>query len=351
MRGRVEAGHSGGGNAYGYQVVRRIDANGQPVTGEREIDPAQAAIVTRIFQAYADGQSPKRIALDLNAASIPGPRGGAWSSSTIKGNRGRGTGILNNTLYVGQLSWNRLAYAKDPETGRRRSRLRNAQEQVITEVPHLRIVDEALWAAARTRQAGLDQRNATPEAGDTVAASSAPETPRPFWSKQRPRYLFSGLMQCGVCGGGFSKISALHFGCSTARNKGETVCGNLRTIRRDVLEQRALQTLRTRLMDPELYQAFAAAFVVEWNSLQGNASADRAAQESELKQVCQQIERLVDALVNGTLAAAAVAQLRRFEIEVLGDVAAMIRLGRRWPGMGRSNARRRRDPVWIRRRI
>ena len=65
----------------------------------------------------------------------------------------------------------------------------------------------------------------------------------------------------------------------------------------------------------------------------------------------RQLERLGDALVNGTLAAAAVAQLRRFEIEVLGDVAAMIRLGRRWPGMGRSNARRRRDPVWIRRRI
>ena len=53
LRGRVEAGRSGGGNAYGYSVVRRLDPSGQPVTGERQIDAAQAAIVDRIFQAYA----------------------------------------------------------------------------------------------------------------------------------------------------------------------------------------------------------------------------------------------------------------------------------------------------------
>jgi hypothetical protein len=46
-----------------------------------------------------------------------------------------------------------------------------------------------------------------------------------------------------VRGGGLSKISALHFGCSTARNKGETACGNQRVIRRDVLEQRSMRTL------------------------------------------------------------------------------------------------------------
>jgi site-specific DNA recombinase len=42
------------------------------------------------------------------------------------------------------------------------------------------------------------------------------------WEREirRASYLFSGLMRCGVCGGGFSKISAAHFGCSTARNKG-----------------------------------------------------------------------------------------------------------------------------------
>ena len=96
LRGRVEAGRSGGGNAYGYAVIRRMGGDGQPSTGERQIDPAQAAVVTRIFRVYADGRSPRRIAFDLNDGSIPGPRGGAWAPSTINGNGARGTGILNN---------------------------------------------------------------------------------------------------------------------------------------------------------------------------------------------------------------------------------------------------------------
>ncbi|WP_171034290.1 zinc ribbon domain-containing protein [Lichenicoccus roseus] len=146
---------------------------------------------------------------------------------------------------------------------------------------------------------------------DTASASAA--SPRPYWSKQRPRYLFSGLMQCGMCGGGFSKISALHFGCSTARNKGPMACGNLRTIRRDELEDRALEALRCRLMEPALYKQFAEAFVAEWNRAQGDASANRAAKEAELQQIRQQIERLVDAIVNGTPAAAVSARLQQAE--------------------------------------
>jgi hypothetical protein len=54
---------------------------------------------------------------DLNARRIPAPRVGAWSASTLNGHRRRGTGILNNEMFVGRLVWNRLSYVKDPETG------------------------------------------------------------------------------------------------------------------------------------------------------------------------------------------------------------------------------------------
>ena len=40
----------------------------------------------------------------------------------MNGNRARGTGILNNELYVGRIVWNRPTYMKDPDTGCRRSR-------------------------------------------------------------------------------------------------------------------------------------------------------------------------------------------------------------------------------------
>ncbi|MGH9385811.1 MAG: recombinase family protein [Vicinamibacterales bacterium] len=55
-----------------------------------------------------DGVSPMQIAKNLNRAGVPGPFGGPWSPSTIYGNAKRGTGILNNELYIGRLIWNRL---------------------------------------------------------------------------------------------------------------------------------------------------------------------------------------------------------------------------------------------------
>ena len=72
LRGRVEAGRSGGGNSYGYDVVRRLSADGAPVTGERSVNAGEAAIVARILGDYAGGLSPKAIASRLNREGIAG---------------------------------------------------------------------------------------------------------------------------------------------------------------------------------------------------------------------------------------------------------------------------------------
>ena len=146
LRGRVEAGKSGGGNSYGYDVVQRIGEDGEPVRGERRINEAQAAIVRRIFAEYAAGNSPQAIAQAAEQGGRAGPvaarRGGrARSTATAS----RGTGILNNELYIGRLVWNRLRYIKDPETGKRVSRLNPEAEWIVKDVPELRIIDQALW--------------------------------------------------------------------------------------------------------------------------------------------------------------------------------------------------------------
>jgi DNA invertase Pin-like site-specific DNA recombinase len=104
LRGRVEAGQSGGGNAYGYDIVRGYDANCEPVRGGRTINAPEAEIVCEIFSRYTAGEAPRRIVFDLNARRVVAPRGGAWSASTLNGNRARGTGILNNEMYVGASS-------------------------------------------------------------------------------------------------------------------------------------------------------------------------------------------------------------------------------------------------------
>jgi hypothetical protein len=74
-----------------------------------EIEPSEATVVERIFREFIAGVSPKQIAKTLNGEGVPGPFGGAWSPSTIYGNSKRGTGILNNELYVGRLVWNAFA--------------------------------------------------------------------------------------------------------------------------------------------------------------------------------------------------------------------------------------------------
>ncbi len=296
MRGRVEAGKSGGGITYGYDMVRGFNADGSPITGERMINPAEAAVVRRIFEQYGAGLPPKKIALSLNATGIAAPRGGAWTGSTINGNRARGTGILNNEMYVGRLVWNRLTYMKDPETGRRRSRARTDRELVTTDVSDLRIVPQELWDAAKARQARLDAAAVAALPEKSVAQAPSPQ----FWKQQRPRFLFSGLMRCGACGSGFTKISLNHFGCAGARLKGPTTCTVLRTIRKDVLEETVMGALRQRMMAPEIYHVFAQEFTAEWNRLQAEASGDQASKQAELDRVRQQLERLVDAIANGT---------------------------------------------------
>jgi DNA invertase Pin-like site-specific DNA recombinase len=171
LRGRVEDGKSAGGLSYGYRVVKTLNA-GTVTTGERIIDPEQAAVVERIFRDFVAGVSPKQIAKHLNREGIAGPFGGAWSPSTIHGNGKRGTGILNNELYVGRLVWNRVRYLNNPDTGKRVSRLNPTSEWMSKDVPELRILPDDLWTAAKSRQ---QQTRHTMKTAGALGATKRPQ--------------------------------------------------------------------------------------------------------------------------------------------------------------------------------
>ena len=98
QRGRVVAVKIPGGNSYGYTIVRRLLADGSVTTSERKLEPKQGAAVRRIFQMYADGMAPRKVAATLNTEGIPSPRSGLWNASAINGSRQRRNGILNNEL-------------------------------------------------------------------------------------------------------------------------------------------------------------------------------------------------------------------------------------------------------------
>jgi site-specific DNA recombinase len=286
LRGRVEAGLSGGGNSYGYDVVRRLGADGVPVTGERVINKDEAEIIRRIFCEFADGLSPKAIARRLNDDHVPGPRGVHWRDTAIRGHRTRGTGLLNNELYVGRLIWNRLRYLKDPETGRRVSRLNPPEAWTLTEVPEMRIVDNDLWRRVKLRQGEID---ASPRATAIKATR--------FWERRRARHLLTGLLCCGACGGGFAAVGRDYLACSAATKLG--VCSQRKSIKRGVLEGAVLQLLHDRLMQPAAVAEFVAAYTAETNANRGAETADRARVASEHAKTARKLEGLYDAISDG----------------------------------------------------
>ncbi|MFC0243919.1 recombinase family protein [Falsochrobactrum ovis] len=260
IRGRVEEGKSGGGLCYGYRVVKQLDARGDPIRGDRQIDAAEANVVRRIFREFAAGIGPRSIACRLNEEGVPGPNGKPWSDTTIRGHVKRGTGIINNELYIGRLIWNRLRYVKDPSTGKRVSRLNPVAEWIVREVPELRIVDDQLWQAVRTRQGEIAEKFA-----NVTEAVRAHHKKNRLNGARRPKSLLSGLVFCGCCGGPYSLRGADRFACSNHISKG--TCTNSRTIPRTELEARVLTGLKERMMSPEMVGEAMRAYAEETNRL------------------------------------------------------------------------------------
>ena len=281
LRGRVESGKAGGGLCYGYRVVKSL-AGGTLTTGEREIEPGEAAIVERIFREYVAGIAPKAIAKRLNQDGIAGPFGGTWSPSTIHGNPKRGTGILNNELYIGRLIWNRLRYVKNPDTGKRISRLNPKAEWITKEIPSLRIVSDELWNAAKDRQSAT--RRTITRTGNIGFA-------------RRPQYLFSGLSKCGVCGAGFIMAGRNRLACFGAREKG--TCSNHLTIRRDEVEARVLKALEEKLLNQELFEEFCDEFTREMNRLRMQHRASFSAAEREIERIEIRRKKLIEMVMDG----------------------------------------------------
>ena len=126
--------------------------------------------------------------------------------------------------------WNRQRFLKNSDTGKRVARINSPEEWIITDVSELRIVDDGLWRAAKARQGELSEKHATAIAATRNAHANRMNT------AHRPRYLLSGLLECGVCGGPYAMRGQGRYGCSNHIMTGS--CANGRSIRRPVIEER-----------------------------------------------------------------------------------------------------------------
>ena len=259
--GVVRDGRHNGGRSYGYGPIA-----GQ--NGRLKVIEHEAAIVRRIFEAYAGGKSPRDVAATLNREGIPGPKGGLWNASTIAGSRKRANGILENSLYVGRIVWNRQSFIKDPETGRRVSRPNPKSEWMTAEAPELRIIDDDLFDRVQQRKT----KRGGPERHYTT----------------KPRRLLSGLLKCGFCGSGYVVSGADKRGpylrCSRMVETGQ--CENRVTVGVDLVEGRVLEGIEKHLASPDLIAEYIREYHQAWTTLRDSATTRR----TQLQKVLRDIE-------------------------------------------------------------
>jgi site-specific DNA recombinase len=274
MAGVVRDGRHAGGKAYGYRSTGK--------KGILEIDPGQAEIVLGIFTEYVAGRTPRDIAHDLNGARVMPPRGRSWNASTINGNMQRGTGILQNELYIGRVVWNKVRMVKDPDTGKRVSRPNPKSAWQVTEVPALAIVSRELFSAAQSRKEARTRTHPN--------------------EQRRPRHLLSGLLRCGTCGAGMStngkdRSGRIRVRCSAAYESG--ICPDPKTFYLQTIENAVLGGLKVELQHPRVIAEYVRAYHEERHRLRAEGDLKRSRLEQRIGELQREIDRVVDAIAKG----------------------------------------------------
>jgi site-specific DNA recombinase len=160
-----------------------------------EVEPEEAVVIRRIFELCAARDGLKGITKTLNAEGTLAPRSQrgrprAWAPSSVRA-------VLYRDCYRGALVWNKTR--KRDQWGRKRQRGRPSTEWIRVGAEDLRIVSDALWAAAHGQ---LTERRENYRIWTRTDARRGPEA-----RGSRGSYLLSGFARCGCCGGSVQVIS------------------------------------------------------------------------------------------------------------------------------------------------
>jgi hypothetical protein len=257
---------------------------------------AEAEVIRRIFQLYADGMSTRQIASLLNAEGIlpPGARWKdrqgvrrTWSHGAIHGDPARGLGILNQEKYVGRLIWNRSTWPRDPDRDAAQVRRELPEDKwVVQDAPHLRIVPQELWEAAKARQ-----RQRSREGPQSAT----------HW---RNRRLLSGLLICAKCGGHYVLRGKNTYCCATRQNRGAIVCDCMVTVDAAAAERAVLDELEDIFCGDGFLDRLILRVQQRWKearAAQAQQQTSLNALRNQLARTEKEIQNLVKAIARGRL--------------------------------------------------
>jgi site-specific DNA recombinase len=282
---KAQRGYVSGGAVFGYRNVAVLDEGGWRSHVVREIRDDEAAIVRRIFEMVASGDGQKKIAMALNVdgARAPRPRPGrhrSWAPSSVRA-------ILFNPLYKGEVVWGRRK--KRDSWGRRKQTGRPASDWVVTKIEHLRIVSDDLWGAAhdslRARQKSFGFKRALPRLAST----------------RESKYLLSGFVRCGVCGGSIvQSLIALKsvYRCWYNWSRGSSVCSNTLTVPQDRADLAVLRAIERDVLDPDVVETGLTLALQELTQASRGTAARREELRADLIRIEAELVRYAEAIAD-----------------------------------------------------
>jgi site-specific DNA recombinase len=283
LKTKASDGYNAGGAVYGLVnkpvFIDGPDGKPRKLRTEYAINEDEAKVIRRIFSLYAKGVGLRAIATKLNEEGVPSPRAGrrgtgSWAFTTINS-------ILANRRYLGFVPWNRMEKTYKGGTKVRVERPRDEWMEVAA--PQLRIVSDELWAAAQARRPGKRLDGTGKRVG------------RP------PKYLLSGLLRCGECGGPIQvcnskdgKETIRAYACAYHRDRGSVVCKNERRRPMDKLDAAVTNFLAKEIVEHGLVEELMA---VVRRRLEERMRAARPRPLDELKAEATKLKTEMDRLL------------------------------------------------------
>lgn len=300
LDGRVLRGYSAGGRVYGYEYEDVPDPScesdrfGRPkrLGVSISIDNEQAKVVHLIFGLRAKGFGLKAIAHRLNEQEIPAPRHkrlisapGSWCTGTIRA-------LLRNPKYVGDWSWGKTKWVRSRGTKKRRPVSQSKDKWTACFRPELRIIDQLTWD--KIQELNRADSNVIREPSGRLAGSRTNSGPA--------KYLFSGLLKCGKCGGSMIVVTSGGYSsyvCNNYWNRGTTVCTNRKRLPRRVVESDLLSGIQSALLDDRLIEGLVSR--VNALILEGHKSepTDIRALAEDAKRIETEIDNLLSFIAGG----------------------------------------------------
>ena len=212
----------------------------------------------------------------------------------------------------------------DRRDSRKLARLRPSEEWQVSEFPELRIVSDQLWEAVEARFKALAAQHPARQARGRLCGRN-PGSPSSRGA------LFSGLLQCGICGGGLVIANGSiergnrRYACGFHRNKGPQICTNALTVKESIVEGKLVAAIQERVLQPEALAYVVRAVNRRLQELGTARDHERRRIEELLQEVTEVLRNIEKAILTGMAGETTAKLLREYETRKEDLCAKLVR--------------------------